>query len=103
MFIFKFQGLLWHILTFTVGIWLLVWGLRVKKAKEKRQAGILLIIMGICAFVHSVLEVAISILHVFPSTMDVISKIQLIVGGIWLGIFIVMSIFGHFRILKGKE
>ncbi|HEX3856673.1 MAG TPA: hypothetical protein VHY30_05175 [Verrucomicrobiae bacterium] len=80
-----------------VSYWL---GARVKKIEEKRQAAILSIFLAVGFFVICVLGILEHVLKDNHSLINLISKIELIVAGMMLGIYLVMLAFGHFKLLK---
>lgn len=87
------------ILVLCIGVFFLFMGLKAKKVEEKKQAGVLSICMAICAFAFCILEMLVDILKPTHSWKHTISLIELIIGGVWLGFFAVMLIFGHFKLL----
>jgi len=87
------------IFVFSIGVFFLVVGVKAKKVEEKRQAGVLSICMAICAFAFCILEILVDVLRPIHSWRHVVSIIELIIGGVWLGFYVVMLIFGHFKLL----
>jgi Na+/H+ antiporter NhaC len=87
-------------IVFIIGLYFLFIGVKAKQAETKRQAGILSIFMAICAFTFCVVETMAHVLQASRSWKHIVSQIELIIGGVWLGIYIVMLIFGHFKLLK---
>ena len=97
------HDLLWPALLFATGIYCLWSGLKANKFKEKRQAGISMTLMAICAFIWSVLETLCHASNISLSIKQNISKTLLVIDGVWLGILIVMICFGHFELLKSRS
>jgi NhaP-type Na+/H+ or K+/H+ antiporter len=89
---------------FIIGVFFLLIGMKAKKVEEKRQAGILSICMAICAFAFCILEILVDVLKPTHSWKHTVSIIELIIGGVWLGFYVVMLIFRHFKLLmKTRE
>lgn len=82
------------------GVCSLLYGIKAKKNTEKRQAGILLILMALCAFILCIIEMVNKTSDIAASIKSTIRTIQLVVGGVWLGFYLVMLIFGYFKLLK---
>jgi hypothetical protein len=75
-------------------------GVRAKKIEVKKQAGILSIFLGVCIFVVCLLGLLKHFLEANHSPVSTISKIQLILAGMMLGICMAMWLLGHWKLLK---
>jgi cytochrome bd-type quinol oxidase subunit 1 len=75
-------------------------GIRAKNVETKKQAGILSILLGICFLVVCILGLFEHFLKANHSPTKIISIVQLIVAGMMLGIYLVMWILGHWKLLK---
>ena len=75
-------------------------GLRAIKIKKSRQAGVLAVFIASVGVFLSVLEIATFPLKVTGFWRQVIFEVKFIFGGIALGIWLIMSFFGHFKLLK---
>lgn len=85
-----------------VGLLFLLLGVRAIKEENKRHAGILSIMMAICAFISCALDALVYELHITGSSRRVISNIELVIGGVWLGAFIILHLFGYVGLLTAK-
>ena len=77
-------------------------GLGARKVKEKEQAGILLIISSAILFAEFILALGVHVFDITSASKDTIRQIRLVGGGVLLGFFVVMIVFGHFKLLKKK-
>jgi len=95
------HDLLWWLFKLLVGLLFLVLGVRAIKAKKgnKIQAGQLSILMAICAFVSCALEGLVYGLHLTGSSSRIVSNIELVIGGVWLGTFIILHLFRYVGLL----
>jgi hypothetical protein len=91
------------LLIFFVGIYFFQAGVRAKKKEEKREAGLLSILMATCAFIICILGILAYVLKPTHSWAKLISNIQLLICGVWLGVYIVMHILGHIKLLAKKR
>jgi uncharacterized membrane protein len=94
-----FDSAVW-VLIFVCGCVFCWLGVKAKKVEAKKQAAILSIFLGICFFVVCILGLFEYFLKANHSTTAIIPKIQLIVAGMMLGIYLVMWILGHWKLLK---
>jgi hypothetical protein len=90
------------LLVFAVGIYCLIRGIVALKGEARRQAGILFVFMALCAIAISLLGLIAHALKVTRSSEVMVSRITLIIGGMWLAIFLIMTMFGHFTHRKGS-
>jgi len=96
-----FDDLLW-LLIFAVGVYFLRAGMRSMK-DEKRDAGILSILMAVCAFLICTLHILVHTIMSEYARARMVSNVQLIICGVWLGVYIVMLILGHMKRLTRKR
>jgi len=75
-------------------------GLGARKVKEKEQVGILLIISSAIFFAEFILASGLQFFDVTSASKDTLRQIRLVGGGVLLGFFVVMIVFGHFKLLK---
>jgi RsiW-degrading membrane proteinase PrsW (M82 family) len=94
----NFDSVVW-LLIFICGCVSYWMGIKAKKVEEKRQAEILSIILAIGFFVICILGIFEHVLKDNHSQINVIKKIELFVAGMMLGIYLVMLIFRHFKLL----
>jgi hypothetical protein len=92
---------LW-LLMLLITIVLLVTGIKAIKIEEKKQAGTMLLLNAICAFILCLLVILERVLTLTPFASNIVSRIELTVAGVWLGFYIVMFVLGHFRILRKR-
>ena len=93
----NFDNAVW-IFIFVCGCVFFWLGTRAKKVEAKRQAGILSTFLAACFFVAFILG-GLKFLKPNQWWLDAISKTQFIVDGMMLGIYMVMWIFGHWKLL----
>jgi tellurite resistance protein TehA-like permease len=94
--------LLW-LFVLLVGLFFLLLGVRAIREEHKRNAGKLSILMAICAFISCALEALVYELHITGSSRTIILNLELVVGGVWLGAFIILHVFGYVRLLTAKS
>ena len=93
----NFDNVIW-IFIFVCGCVFFWLGTRAKKVEAKRQAGILSTFLAACFFVAFILG-GLKFLKPNQWWSNAISKTQLIVDGMMLGVYLVMWIFGHWKLL----
>jgi hypothetical protein len=87
------------VIVFIAGVWWLLLGLKTKKSKEGRQAGILLILGSVCAFLLTILAVLFAELTLTSRQRVQLHTIRSIIAGMWLGVFVAMILLSHFKLL----
>jgi predicted membrane channel-forming protein YqfA (hemolysin III family) len=75
------------------GVTLILRGL--KEKKRNKQLGALFFIMGACAFLFCILATIISINGIKGSPERIITVIQGVICGVWLGVFLAIRILGY--------